>query len=358
MFDVAVIGAGMAGLVCAQQLHQTGYKVVVVEKSRGLGGRVATRRLYDTCADHGACYLKPKGELLERFVQILCDRGILHVWTDTYKYSSAQLQPVASTCYVAPKGMSAIAKFLSSGLEIYLNQPVEAITLVDANHDLPLHWHLTLHTNKDSTLTTPELTAKAVVIAIPAPQAFTLLQPLANIPAFLEQLRSVEFDPCLSVIAGYSEKLHQRPDWNAITFVDQCDLRWIGLDSSKRLPVERSLVFVLQSSADFARRHLEAELQPIGQQMLARASEYLRLPLNQPQWMQVHRWRYAFPRSPLGVTYLVAQTPLPLVCCGDWCGGDRIEGAINSGIAAAEQINRQMYGRSLPRDNFLNKFRQ
>lgn len=37
MTDVAVIGAGMAGLVCAQQLKQAGYSVLVVEKSRGLG---------------------------------------------------------------------------------------------------------------------------------------------------------------------------------------------------------------------------------------------------------------------------------------------------------------------------------
>ena len=49
MTDIAVIGAGMAGLVCAQQLSQAGYSVVVVEKSRGVGGRVATRRLQGTC---------------------------------------------------------------------------------------------------------------------------------------------------------------------------------------------------------------------------------------------------------------------------------------------------------------------
>ncbi len=76
MTDIAVIGAGIAGLVCAQQLSQARYSVVVVKKSRGLGGRLATRRLHGTLADHGACYLKPKGELFRRFVEILGDRAI------------------------------------------------------------------------------------------------------------------------------------------------------------------------------------------------------------------------------------------------------------------------------------------
>ncbi len=71
MIDVAVIGAGMAGLVCAQQLKQAGYSVLVVEKSRGLGGRVATRRLHDIWADHGACYLKPKGEFFQNFYLLI-----------------------------------------------------------------------------------------------------------------------------------------------------------------------------------------------------------------------------------------------------------------------------------------------
>ncbi|MEH2425805.1 MAG: FAD-dependent oxidoreductase [Nostoc sp.] len=55
MTDIAVIGAGIAGLVCAQQLSLAGYSVLVVEKSRSLGGRLATRRLHGTClgGSHG-----------------------------------------------------------------------------------------------------------------------------------------------------------------------------------------------------------------------------------------------------------------------------------------------------------------
>lgn len=358
MFDVIVIGAGIAGLVCAQQLHSCGYKVVVVEKSRGLGGRVATRRLYDTRADHGACYLKPKEELLGRFVQLLSSRGILQVWTDTvYKYSTTQQLQAAvdSFRYIAPDGMSAIAKFLAMGLDIRLQQRVESITPVRA-HGAPLHWHLSLDTKTDI-ITQPPLTALAVVMAIPAPQALTILQQAeTELPAvFLEQLRCVEFDPCLSVIAGYAAELHPAPDWKAITFVDDSDLGWIGLDSSKRLEAGHSLVFVLQSSAEFARKHLEAEdLQPFGHQLLTRASKCLLPWLADPEWMQVHRWRYAFPRRPLQAAYLSATSPLPLVCSGDWCGGNLIESAMHSGIAAAEQINLQLDGRSLSENNFFD----
>ncbi|HAJ60832.1 MAG TPA: FAD-dependent oxidoreductase, partial [Cyanobacteria bacterium UBA8543] len=64
-----------AGLTCAQQLHQAGYSVVVVEKSRGVGGRVATRRLNDTHADHGVRYLEPQGKLLQQLIERLLQRG-------------------------------------------------------------------------------------------------------------------------------------------------------------------------------------------------------------------------------------------------------------------------------------------
>ena len=349
MFDVAVIGAGMAGLTCANQLHQAGYKVVVVDKSRGVGGRVATRRLQGTCADHGTCYLKPQGELLQKFVGVLCDRNILQVWTDTvYELDTASPSQLVEAKryprYVAPAGMTAIAKFLAANLEMRLSQRVQALSLTGEKT-----WNLTFEDTAD------ELTAKAVVVAIPAPQAVILLESLTQTisSAFLDILRSVEFYPSLSVMAGYSQEF-PLPTWKACNISNDSDLAWIGLDSSKRQNPEMP-IFVLQSSAEFAQRYLDAQdLSSAAQQMLSRAAQLLIPGLDSPEWLQVHRWRYAFPSNPLNLDCLDAETLLPLVCCGDWCGGNLVEGAMNSGLAAAVRINQQMEMRSLPGESFLD----
>jgi renalase len=348
MKDVAIIGAGMAGLVCAQQLSQAGYSVLVVEKSRGLGGRVATRRLHDTFADHGACYLKPKDELMTQFVELLCHHDVLKVWEGVFIEKSALSDGITSEPtggrYIAPQGMSSIAKFLAQGLNILLNQRVIAI------NQTPEKWCLTLEQGNE------EITAKALVIAIPAPQAFFLLQPLASIidTKFLNKLASVEYFPSLSVMAGYSSTCQPLPEWNAVTLLSEI-LVWIGYDSSKRINASQP-IFVVQSNLNFAQTHLETpDLQPVGQQMLQVAADAVKFPwLSNPEWMQVHRWRYAFPKNPLEKTFLTAETSLLLVCCGDWCGGNLIAGAMHSGIAAANQINSQLDQHVINKSNFLN----
>jgi hypothetical protein len=360
VFDVAIIGAGLAGLTCAQQLHQAGYRVVVLEKSRGVGGRLATRRLYDTVADHGVRYLEPQGTLLQQLIDPLVECGILQAWTDTI-YELQPTQPTLDdknptsispvTRYVAPSGMTAVAKVLAAGLEIWRNRRVQAINLTAESS-----WHLIL----DATESPKELAARAIVVAIPAPQALTLLEPLAqtSLPAeFLTPLRSVEFSPCLSVMAGYPVNANQPfplPTWKACHLSNDFDLAWIGLDSSKRLDPKLP-IFVLQSTAEFAKRYLDVEdLKPAGQQLLARAAQLLMPWLDTPAWFQVHRWRYAFPSHPLNQDCLEAATVVPLVCCGDWCGGKLIESALQSGLAAATQINQQLQQRSLPGARFLD----
>ncbi len=361
MFDVAIIGAGLAGLTCAQQLHQAGYSVVVVEKSRGVGGRVATRRLHDTRADHGVRYLESQGKLVQQLIEILLQRNILQTWTTTtYELDPAkpesgvgsELHPSPVNCYVAPAGMTAVAKVLATGLDIWLNRRIQAMVPTEKQA-----WQLTLEPTDEQP---SELMAKAVIVAIPAPQALMILEPLAGMglpSVFLDSLRSVEFDPCLSAIALYPAARQQdleqlNPAWKSVTSTHDPDLAWIGLDSSKRLDT-LTPIFVLQSTADFASRYLDAtDLHPAGRQMLSRAAQLLIPWLDTPKWLQVHRWRYAFPRRSLPMDYLAATTPLPVICCGDWCGGNRIESALHSGLAAATQMNQQLQQRILPGTSF------
>ncbi len=349
--DVAVVGAGIAGLICAQQLQHAGYRVIVVEKSRGLGGRLATRRLHHTCADHGVRSLNVQGKLSQHLIQALLTAEVIHPWTDGLKgkgsLPEALPQPdflQSQQHYAAESGLTAVAKFLAAGLEIWRGQRVQAL---EANHC----WHLTLEASGVDPM--PPLSARSVVMAIPAPQAVTLLEPLfaTGFPAdLIQQLQSVQFDPCITAIATYppekQSELKQLP-WLAKLFTDTSDasesnlspLAWLSIENTKRWA--EMPVVIAQSTAEFAEHYLEAQdLQFAGQQLLDAAANLAGW-LHSPVELQVHRWRYAFVRQPLPKPYLATALPLPLACSGDWCGGRMgryIEGTLESGLAAASQI--------------------
>jgi hypothetical protein len=351
--DVAVIGAGLAGLTCAQQLRQAGYQVVVLEKSRGLGGRAATRRLLNTCADHGLRYLDSQGARSQFLIDRLLSTGDIALWTESTHTLSASGQLSVDSDrhprYVAPDGMSTIAKALAIHLDVRRNHRVVAIT------PAPEGWKFAVES--DPAVASP-IVARSLVIAIPAPQALTLLEPLTNSAeldstklGFTElekmrvKLRSVQFDPCVTAIAAYPVTRladSQSLEWKALTLENDPILKWIGRDSSKR-PDASQPVFVLHSTATFAKQQFDAPvLQAVGQQMLDRAAQKSAPWLNEVERLQVHRWRYAFVSQSLSESCLVSQTPQPIVCCGEWCGewcsGQQVEAALESGAAAATHL--------------------
>lgn len=301
--DIGIIGAGLAGLTCARALQRAGFSVTLFDKSRGIGGRVATRRIprddREIRVDHGLPYLSLQGErtgiLIEEFLQ----KGII--------------EPRGENFYTSPDGMNAIAKFLAADLDIRRDYLVTGVKVIEN------HWSIE---GKDR----EAVAVNALVVAIPAPQAADVFQ-ASDLDTFLPVLRSISYDPCITVIVGYPEppSIPENPN----------DTRAIVPNGNA------PTVFVLHSSPEFASENIDRpDLEIVKQELLARSG------LPTPEWSQIHRWRYAFPRQNAGLPYLSSRDPLPLVFCGDWCLGtgerDAVEAALTSGSEAAKEIERYL----------------
>jgi renalase len=329
MFEIAIIGAGVAGLTCARKLQQAGRRVVVFDKSRGWGGRLATRRLAGTHADHGVCYLQPKGAAFGQLIDELVNEQILRVWTQGIHRLSADgvLQPPVkfAPCYAAPAGATAIARYLGQNLEIINSQAITAISPVSNG------WQLN---SADG-----QWNAEQVVVAIPPAQALAIAGIVIDAHCS-DQMSLVNFTKSITAIAVFPKNQQaaaaQLP-WQGIQGIDHPVLGWIGLDSSKQLePIQP--VLIVQSSAAFAAENFDApDLDMIGQRLLAAAVPFA-MSLDSPEILQVHRWGYAFAQNPLPDLFLTAQVQAPLYFCGDWCGGNRVESAFLSGLAVAEKF--------------------
>ena len=77
---VVVIGAGIAGLLAAQQLHSTGHEVTVLDKGKSPGGRLATRRIGAATLDHGAQFFTVRDAQFDHHVQQWVHDGVVREW--------------------------------------------------------------------------------------------------------------------------------------------------------------------------------------------------------------------------------------------------------------------------------------
>jgi hypothetical protein len=350
MWDVVVIGAGMAGLTAGQHLHQHGYQTLIVEKSRGLGGRLATRRVDQQPMDHGCRFFTPCDHEDAGLIAQLVQEEVLTPWTATcYDLTvTGDLHPRAdgSIYYAAPQGMTAVAKLLAAELPIHRSCRVTRLQFTDQTWTV--QWDNALGQTETAE-------ARSVVAAIPAPQISPLLShpgSSLSLQPLLQTLSTIQFEPVITVMAGYP--LEQAPvplvrgvpesraDSSGSGWMvfgnDHATLRWVGLDSGKRLHPHQAVV-VIHSTPGFAADFLDQEeISVAGQPLLDAACSAVGSGFAQPTWQQTHRWRYGFVSHPYHKDYLSHGDIPGFIGCGDWCLGSNVEAAFCSGQKAAQAV--------------------
>ncbi len=123
MANIAVIGAGLAGLTVAHHLGKT-HEVSVFEKSRGVGGRMATRYADRFEFDHGAQFFTVNSTAFREFVQPMVERRVIGACCGIF--AELDRDRIAKTRqwdpeyphYVGTPGMNAVGKWLSKGYDV------------------------------------------------------------------------------------------------------------------------------------------------------------------------------------------------------------------------------------------------
>ena len=318
-FDILIIGAGLAGLSAANDLHQAGLNVVVVDKGRGLGGRLAGRRIGDATFDHGAQFMTARDTRFKASVAQWIEAGVAEEW-----YSSYPGHPNGHPRYRGVPTMTAVAKYLATDINVMGTTRVDSIV---QNQKL---WSATLD-NGDS------ISAKALLITSPVPQTIDLLASgNIQVPADKQtRLDRIDYEACIAVMA-----VLDGPTAIAVpgaTAFDEGPIGWISDNLQKG--VSKVPAVTIHGSGAFSAEHYDKDKMQVGQTLIDAAAPYLG-DANVTEY-QVHGWRYSKPTvvDSEACMLLSEATDLPpLALAGDAFAGPRFEGAVLSGWAAAKSL--------------------
>ena len=109
---VAIVGAGLAGLMAGGTLAEAGHEVVLLDKGRSPGGRLATRRIGAATLDHGAQFFTVRSEAFAARVDRWEADGLVRVWCRGFEVDDGHPR------YAVRGGMNALAKHLATGLDV------------------------------------------------------------------------------------------------------------------------------------------------------------------------------------------------------------------------------------------------
>lgn len=318
--DVVVVGAGMAGTTAARVVRDAGLRVVIVDKGRAVGGRMATRRIGNARFDHGAQHFSVRTAPFRAVVDELAAAGVAREWFRSQSITRPERS--VEVRHAGTDGMRGIVAHLASGLDVRTSVTVERLHAVGRRVEVGAG--------------DLQITARAVVLTPPVPQLADLLaasgiEPPADLTRMIQ---AVEYDACLAVMAVLDGPSGLREGHSA---GGGGSVVWIADNQHKGISSEPAVT--IHGSPAFSAAHVDEEPHVWVPRLVAEAQPHLSSVVVSAAG---HRWRFAQPKSVVDQGCAVIAGAVPIVLAGEVFSGARIEGAFSSGVAAGGAVVAQL----------------
>ncbi len=315
--NILVIGAGISGLIASNLLIHHGFKVTILEKSRGVGGRLATRRLDGGVFDHGAQFLTVRHERFQKYVDHWLEENIIRQWSRGFPPNNEDGHPR----YMGVKGMTGIAKYLADPIDIRFAERALFLDYEDQQ------WSIQTEQEKI-------YRADALILTAPVPQIILLLQSGRNgiKSNIIDELSDITYESCLGLLMTSDDESFIEPP-GAYQLSGE-PIAWISDNRVKGISDGRTAITV-HAGPEFSRKYWNLDDKTLISTLFHTVSDWI--PISYKE-CQIKRWLYSQPKVVFEERTLFISEPAPIAFAGDAFGGPRIEGAALSGISAAESI--------------------
>ncbi len=328
---IAMIGTGLAGLMCSRILSDQGLPIKCFEKSNRAGGRISTRISEGTAQfDHGAQYFTIRDPVLAPYLDSWCQDKHVSQWNGHIVSIDATgiLREVPATKrFVGTPRMESLAEHLATDLQIEVETEVAKVEQGKNSYRLM---------SKDDR----DLGEFDIVLWNCPPKQVERL--VAQSCDWTVELSKVDMVPCWAVMLALESR------WDAPfdgAFINDGSLAWIARDSSKPSRPKVMDTWVLHSTVAWAIENLDVSKESAIASLTQEAERVTGFKMPKSCVARAHRWLYSRPNESLPKSSLWDDTN-QLGACGDWCGGPRVEGALKSGMALAGKVLGSLHERS------------
>ena len=307
-----IVGAGLSGLVAGLTFTAAGHDVVILDKGRGVGGRLATRRIGHGVFDHGAQFFTVRDSEFAAMVDEWLAAGIAREWCRGFG-----AEQDGYPRYVGNKGMTDIAKYLARDLDIRTSSLVFSV-LANENGS----WSTTLDTGES-------FESDCVLLTAPIAQSFGF--------AFIggvelpEDLRSIDYDRTLALLAVL-DSAPAIPSPGALQNPDGV-FSFVGDNFAKGISPVHAVTF--HANPAWSLEHWETPHDIAARLLRDAAMPYL----GGAKIVESNfkRWRFATPQRNWPDRHWMSETGT-MALAGDAFAGPRMEGAVLSGLSAARAL--------------------